>query len=227
MRIIYILIVAALLAISLIGNGVFSNNSSISLAESQPAQASRPWQDVDSKTSLNVTQSRRSLKLNVETLHAILRRAPQESLTSNKGEITTLDLPLPDAGFMRFNIEDSPIMEKSLANRYPEIKTYRGQGIDEPTAITRFDWTQYGFHGIILSTRGTILIEPDSLGDISNYVVYFDQDQSPGSFQCEVDTATQEAALKEHEHQNLSGHSIKRFLRDVPEDVPSGSRSNR
>ena len=230
MRIIYILIIAALLAISLIGNGVFPNNSSISLAESQPAQGtlpSRPWQDVDPKTSLNVTQSRRSLKLNVEMLHAILRRAPQESLTSNKDEITTLDLPLPDAGFMRFNIEDSPIMEKSLANRYPEIKTYRGQGIDEPTAITRFDWTQYGFHGIILSTRGTILIEPDSLGDISNYVVYFDQDQSPGSFQCEVDTATQEAALKEHEHQNLSGHSIKRFLRDVPEDVPSGSRSNR
>ena len=220
MRIIYILIVAALLAISLIGN----NNSSISLAESQPAQASRPWQDADPKTSLNVTQSRRSLKLNVEMLESILRRAPQESLDSNK---VTLDLPVPDAGFMRFNIEDSPIMEKSLADRYPEIKTYRGQGIDDPTATARFDWTPSGFHAIILSTRGTILIEPDSLGDISNYVVYFDQDQSPGSFQCEVDTATQEAALKEHEHQNLSGHSIKRFLRDVPEDVPSGSRSNR
>lgn len=154
MRIIYILIVAALLGISLIGNGVFSNNSSISLAESQPAQgtlSSRPWQDVDPKTSLNVTQSRRSLKLNVETLHAILSRAPQESPTSNKGEITTLDLPLPDAGFMRFNIEDSPIMEKSLANRYPEIKTYRRQGIDDPTATTRFDWTPSGFHAIILS----------------------------------------------------------------------------
>ena len=217
MRIIYILIIAALLAISLIGNGVFPNNSSISLAESQPAQGtlpSRPWQDVDPKTSLNVTQSRRSLKLNVETLHAILRRAPQESLTSKQDEITTLDLPLPDAGFMRFKIEDSPIMEKSLANRYPEIKTYRGQGIDDPTATTRFDWTPSGFHAIILSPRGTILIQPASRGDIENYVVSF-QEQLPGSFQCNVDTATQEAAIEEQEH-------LKRFSGIRP-SVSSGS----
>jgi len=217
MRIIYILIVAALLAISLIGNGVFSNNSSISLAESQPAQGtlpSRPWQDTDPKTSLNVTQSRRSLKLNVETLHAILRRAPQESLTSKQDKITTLDLPLPDAGFMRFNIEDSPIMEKSLANRYPEIKTYRGQGVDDPTATTRFDWTPSGFHAIILSPRGTVLIQPASRGDIENYVVSF-QEQLPGSFQCNVDTATQEAAIEEQEH-------LKRFSGIRP-NVSSGS----
>ena len=59
-------------------------------------------------------------------------------------------------------------MEKSLADRYPELKTYRGQGIDDPTAITRFDWTPSGFHAIILSTRGTILIQPESRGDIEN-----------------------------------------------------------
>lgn len=103
-------------------------------------------------------------------LQTILRRAPQESLNSNK---VTLDLPVPDAGFMRFNIEDSPIMEKPLADRYPEIKTYRGQGIDDPTAITRFDWTPSGFHAIILSTRGTIFIKPASRGDVENYVAYF------------------------------------------------------
>ncbi len=84
-------------------------------------------------------------------------------------------------------------MEKSLADRYPEIKTYRGQGIDDPTAITRFDWTPSGFHAIILSTRGTILIQPESRGDIENYAVSF-QEQLPGSFQCGVDTAMQEAA---------------------------------
>ena len=214
-------------------------NSSISVEPEsllgQPAQGAspaRPWQDVDPKTLPGFRlrarlgpRSYRSLKLYVGALRATLQRAPLEGGSTQ--ETIIVDLPLPDVGFMRFSIKDSPIIERQLANRYPEIKTYRGQGIDEPTAITRFDWTQYGFHGIILSTRGTILIEPDSLGDISNYVVYFDQDQSPGSFQCEVDTATQEAALKEHEHQNLSGHSIKRFLRDVPEDVPSGSRSNR
>lgn len=136
-------------------------------------------------------RSYRSLKLDVASLQSILRRTPLES--------PTLDLPLPDAGFMRFNIEDSPIMEKQLANRYPEIKTYSGKGVDDPTAITRFDWTPFGFHAIILSTRGTILIEPASPGDVVNYVVYF-QNQLSGSFSCDVDTAMQEAAIAEQEH---------------------------
>ena len=208
MRLTHILIIFALLVLSLIGMEgmpLFSNHSSVSLAESektaQDTLPSRLWQDVDPKTLSNAparTQQHRSLKLNVELLQTILRRAPQESLSSSKNEITTLDLPVPDAGFMRFNIEDSPIMEKSLANRYPEIKTYRGQGIDDPTAITRFDWTPFGFHAIILSTRGTILIEPASQGDVVNYVAYF-QDHLSGSFQCGVDTAMQEAAIEEHE----------------------------
>lgn len=198
---------------------MFSNNSSISLAESQRPQGalpSRPWQDVDAKTSLNVTAQKpqRSLKLNVEMLQTILRRAPQESLSSKQDENITLDLPVPDAGFMRFNIEDSPIMEKALANRYPEIKTYRGQGIDDPTATARFDWTPSGFHAIILSTHGTTLIEPASAGDVVNYVAY-SQAQLPGTFQCNVDTATQEAAIAEQEH-------LKRFSGIRP-NVSSGS----
>ena len=212
MRLINILIVSALLVLSLIGKALFSVSASNNIPNdqtSQPAQVAlpaRPWQDVDPKTLSNVPartqqqhRSYRSLKLNVESLQTILRRAPQESLSSNKAEIITLDLPVPDAGFMRFNIEDSPIMEKQLADRYPEIKTYRGQSIDDPTAITRFDWTPFGFHAIILSTRGTILIEPASRGDVVNYVAYF-QDQLPGSFQCGVDTAMQEAAIAEHKN---------------------------
>ena len=202
MRFSHILIVAALLVLSLIGN--------VGIAESEktgrPAQVTQLWQDVDAKLRANFSaqkqqQSHRSLKLDVELLRTILRRAPQESLRSNKDEHITLDLPAPDGGFMRFNIEDSPVMEKALADRYPEIKTYRGQGIDDPTAITRFDWTPFGFHAIILSTRGTILIEPESRGDLVNYVAYF-QDQSTGSFQCDVDTAEQEAAIEE-QHKSL------------------------
>ena len=232
MRLTNILIVSALLVLSLIGNegiekalfSVSASNNILNDQTSQPAQVallSRPWQDVDPKTLSNVSalkqqqpRSLRSLKLNVESLQTILRRAPQESVSSNKGEIITLDLPVPDAGFMRFKIEDSPIMEKQLANRYPEIKTYRGQGIDDPTAITRFDWTPSGFHAIILSTRGTILIQPASRGDIVNYVVSF-QDQLPGSFQCGVDTAMQEAAIEEHK--NL------RQARGIRPNVVSGS----
>jgi hypothetical protein len=83
MKFTHILIVFALLVLSLIGNEVFSNNSSVSRAESQPAQVtlpSQPWQDADTKarlgTSVQEPRVRRSLKLNVEMLQTILRRAP-------------------------------------------------------------------------------------------------------------------------------------------------------
>src|SRR5215213_5952063 len=199
-----ILIISALLVLSLIGNekSLSSGSTTNNIRTSQVASSARPWQDVDRKSlpkfrvrEQHGPRSYRSLKLNVESLKATLRRAPMESSSASE-EAITLDLPVPGVDFMRFNIKDSPIMDPQLANRYPEIKTYRGQGIDDPTAITRFDWTQFGFHAIILSSRGTVLIEPDSLGDVSNYVVYF-QDQVPGSFQCDVDTAMQEAAVQE------------------------------
>src|SRR6185295_18883725 len=67
----------------------------------------------------------------------------------------------------------------------PEIRTYRGSGLDDPTAITRFSVTRSGFHAIVLSSKGTVIVEPSSHGR-GQYVTY-DQSQTPkeaGSFSC-------------------------------------------
>ncbi|NCO69466.1 MAG: hypothetical protein GW878_02960, partial [Acidobacteria bacterium] len=47
-----------------------------------------------------------------------------------------------------------------LGRRFPEIKTYRGQGLDDLTAILICDLTPVGFHGMILGVEGTVLINP-------------------------------------------------------------------
>ena len=192
-----------------------------SVAPINSAGSENLWQDVDAKSQSNfrIRQQHgprvyRAMRLATQSLRALLSKAPRETRNAPVGKDVSLSLPLPDGGFMRFNIEDSPIMDGSLAERYPEIKTYRGQGIDDPSATVRFDWTQFGFHAIILSTRGTILIEPDAFGDINNYVVHTQQ-QIEGTFQCDVDSASQEAAIRTYE-------SLKK-VRGIRPSVASGT----
>ena len=77
-------------------------------------------------------------------------------------------------------------MAASLAAHFPEIKTYRGRGLDDPTATTRFDLTPAGLHALVLSSEGTVIIEPAANRRPGEYVVY-DQTvarQKAGSFSC-------------------------------------------
>ena len=78
---------------------------------------------------------------------------------------------------------------RSLAVKYPMIKTYAGQGIDDRTATIRCDMTQFGFHGYVLSASGTVYIDPVSLSDTRNYIVYFKKEIPEELFNlnCEMD----------------------------------------
>ncbi|MBK6984175.1 MAG: hypothetical protein IPH32_05205 [Bacteroidetes bacterium] len=51
----------------------------------------------------------------------------------------------------QFRVMESPIMHPILAAKYPMIKTYAAQGIDDPTATMRFSITQFGLHTMVLS----------------------------------------------------------------------------
>ena len=140
------------------------------------------WQFVE-ETSLASTGERqiipqiyRTLRVDENALRQLLGRAPLEFTQEAQDNNLTLAMPMADGTFLRFRIEESPIMEPPLAEQYPEIKTYRGQGIDDPAATTRFDLTPDGFHAMILSERGTVYIAPYAKGDTETYITYFKSD---------------------------------------------------
>ncbi len=116
----------------------------------------------------------------IVTLKQVLAEAPLESAAINaKTSAKSIVIPMPDGSMKRFSLIESPIMQPGLAARFPEIKTYLGQGIDDPSASMRCDFTPKGFHAMVFTTEGTVFVDPYSKGDITNYISYFKKDFIP------------------------------------------------
>ncbi|MBI3651922.1 MAG: propanediol utilization protein, partial [Acidobacteria bacterium] len=133
-----------------------------------------------------IPQVYRTVQVNEEVLRQRLATAPQEFTRAAKSAPVTLSLPLPDGTFGNFHITESSIMEPALAAQFPEIKTYIGQGLDDPAATARLDVTPAGFHAMILSEWGTVFVDPYAKGDTANYITYFKADyrNETKPFQC-------------------------------------------
>lgn len=119
-----------------------------------------------------VPASYRTVALDQARLATALAAAPAEADVRVDDSTFTLTLPLPDGRFGEFQVVESPIMEPALAAKFPELRTYIGQGIDDPTATLRFDVTPTGFHGQIISWEGTSYVDPFQPGDTANYIAY-------------------------------------------------------
>jgi hypothetical protein len=152
-----------------------------------PAQpAAALWRDVDERTFTPagerwiIPQQYRVVELNVDALQAVLAAAPLEGTPAATESAVVLALPLPEGGYGRFRIVQSPVMAPGLAAKFPEISTYAGQGLDDPTATTRLDWTPAGFHAIIFGLNGTVYIDPFSRNDVTPYISYYARDFVPG-----------------------------------------------
>jgi hypothetical protein len=165
------------------------------------------WQDVEPGSLAPGEEIRvltpgtfRTLRLDQPAFSALAEKAPRELTPEARRQAVVLALPRPEGGFEHFRIEDSPIMEEALAAEYPEIRTWRGQSLDDPTATARFDWTPFGFHAMVLSERGTLFVDPWAKGDTSLYVAYYKKDYArrvKSDFRCAVSGDAVPAAFDE------------------------------
>ena len=119
----------------------------------------------------------RSSILDNQAMKNFLWSLPSEKNIANKNQAPVLELPMPDGSIAKFHIWESPVMEPGLAAKYPEIKTFEGQGIDDPYATVRLGYNPYfGFTAQILSVNGDTYIDPYAKGDINYYTSYYARD---------------------------------------------------
>ncbi len=119
-----------------------------------------------------VPQRYRTQQLDRTRLADLLKAAPLEAQTAAAESSLELSLPTPEGDYARFRIVESPIMEAALAAKFPEIRTYLGQGIDDPTATLRFDVSPQGFRAQVIGWRGSYYVDPYQPKDLDTYVVY-------------------------------------------------------
>ncbi|WP_396157773.1 reprolysin-like metallopeptidase [Flavobacterium sp.] len=109
-------------------------------------------------------------QLDLNSFKALLINAP---LRDSKGKSKLIiELPNSEGQLNHFRVVETPCMEEALAIKYPMIKSYAAQGIEDPTAVARFSVTQLGLHSMTLSgEKRTVFIEPYT-EDRNTYIVY-------------------------------------------------------
>lgn len=86
-----------------------------------------------------------------------------------------VSLPLPNGTFARFLVEESSVMEPELQRQFPDLRSYRGQGIDDPAMTLRFNETPAGLDAMVLSAGRTFYIDPFPLrpGDTETHISFY------------------------------------------------------
>lgn len=154
----------------------------------------------------------RSMALDVDGMLELLGSLPAEG--SFEAELRPeILLPMPDGTFASFAVVESPIMAPELQAKYPEIRTYAGYGIDDPTATIRFDLTPHGFHAMVLSDNGTIIIDPYQRGDARYYQSYYRSERAHGGIEA--------CTVVDDDHM---ADEIARLIREDGGNRPSGTQ---
>ena len=117
-----------------------------------------------------IPEKYKSLVLDIRGMQDFLKTLPAENQLAGRKAEGLLNCLCRNGGRAAYRIWESPVMEPGLAARFPGIKTYTGQGIDDPTATIKIDFTELGFHAMVLSDiNDDIFIDPYRQLDIKNY----------------------------------------------------------
>ena len=85
-----------------------------------------------------------------------------------------ISFPMPNGNLEQFRILEAPVFESDLQQLFPDIRSFVGQGIDDPSAIIRFSLSpQKGVSALIRSgnAESTYIIDPFSM-DYKTVIVF-------------------------------------------------------
>ncbi|HEX8270932.1 MAG TPA: zinc-dependent metalloprotease family protein [Flavobacterium sp.] len=161
--------------------------SSFSFAQQKPI-----WKSAVKKTDAVVFENKttitnpRLFELDVNQLRQQLADSPKRFGAKQSNVIVSF--PNADGQPEQFRVMESSNMDPALAARFPEIKSYVGQGVDNPASTIYFSLSPLGLQTMTINAdRSAIFIEPYTT-DLSTYTVFKKSDKaaSLNKFECKV-----------------------------------------
>lgn len=126
--------------------------------------------------------------LDVNAMKNALVTTPMRGANVKESNAAVIVLPNAEGQMERFRVYENSNMDPELAARYPEIKSYIGIGIDNPTSTAFFSISPLGFKSMVLNAdKQAVFIEPYSQ-DLTTYTVYRKSDKKAAftKFECAV-----------------------------------------
>ncbi|WP_281323120.1 GEVED domain-containing protein [Flavobacterium aestivum] len=157
------------------------------------AQGGALWKATTVKNSSTVSRNKLELKspklyaLDVIELKKALANASKRGDVSKKSS-TVIAFPNADGGLDNFRIYEMSNMDPALAAKYPEIKSYVGQGIENKASTIYFSVSPLGLQTMTINAdKSAVFIEPYTT-DLSTYSVYRKTDKaaSLNKFECRL-----------------------------------------
>ncbi|TLX27029.1 T9SS type A sorting domain-containing protein [Chryseobacterium indologenes] len=162
------------------------------------AQTDRLWSENSRKSSAEIFENKSGItnpkvySLNINGLKSALAKAPKRLAVGEKSELI-ISFPNSNGRMENFKVRENSNFAPELAAKYPDIKSYVGQGLDDPNSTVYFSISSLGLSSMeIYGDKSAVFIEPYSK-DLSTYVVYkkSDKKEDLNKFECTVIDAAQ------------------------------------
>ena len=164
------------------------------------------WQDSDkisarsaSLSSEKGIQNARKLTLDTSAMKSILFNDEQSGLAGRPQHGISIDLPLPNGENVSVTLEPTTLLPQSLSEKFPTIRTYKIAIASAAIRSGRLDYTNQGFHAMLLTSKGeTVLIDPTNNHGSSEYLSYMKADQhNDHPHQCSTPEAHDHSAFSD------------------------------
>ncbi|WP_422106566.1 reprolysin-like metallopeptidase [Winogradskyella sp.] len=138
------------------------------------------------------------IDINIDRLKQQLINVPQRHLVGKRQGVV-VQFPNQEGKLASFLVQEASVMEAELQNQFPEIRSFVGKGIDNPTAILRFSMSpQKGLSGMVLSDGKTVFIEPYT-EDKKTCIAFINsnEDGPRPAFICETEYSPYESGMSD------------------------------